>query len=216
MRNPYTGRVIGGTNGRPQRHGLSVFWVLVLTAVVMFVTPGLFNPWIYFTGGHWHVMPAWQGWGRFAADGREYAVFVRMMPRPSGPPYLSKSLGGDAFLCMPGGERLHLALRGGMAKHLPLDVRGQAIYLEVYRRSVWQPWSSGSYQSAGSPALQLKGTWGDRSIEATGFLSRQRDASTVAAGKEKIPVTVKFEESSEWWEMWPACPSLSSRASVEP
>ena len=205
MRNPYTGRVIGATGGRRPRQGLRLLVVMLLAVALMFATEAIFNPWIYFTGGHWHALPEWQGWGRFTAGGGQYALYVRMLPRPSGPPYLSKSLGGDALLCTPGGERLHLGLYGSMAKHLPLDVRGQVVYLGISRRSAWAPWSSASYRAAGSPGLQLKGVWGDDAIDATGFLRRARDASQGVADKEKIPVTVKFEQAS-YWPLWPECP----------
>jgi hypothetical protein len=205
MRNPYTGRVIGGTSGRRPRYWLRIFVVLLLALASIFAMHAVFNPWIYFTGGHWHFLPEWHGWGRFTADGGDYALYVRMMPRPSGAPYLSKSLGGDALLCTPRGEHLHLGLYGSMAKHLPLDVRGQAVYLGIARRSVWAPWSSASYREAGSPGLQLKGVWGDGAMDATGFLLRARDPSQGVANREKIPVTVKFEETSHLL-LWPECP----------
>ena len=205
MRNPNIGRVIGTENGRPPRRRLRLWGVGLAAAALILIIPGLFNPWIFFTGGHWHLLPEWQGWGRFTANGAEYALFVRMMPRASGPPYLSKSLGGDAFLCMPEGTRLHLGLRGRMAKHLPLDVRGQAIYLEVYQRSLWAPWGDGGYQQAGRPALQLKGIWGDRALDATGLLRRQGNTPPGVA-KEKTAVTVRFEESGDF-VLWPQCPS---------
>jgi hypothetical protein len=205
MRNPYTGRAVGGTTGRRPRYWLRIFGVMLLALALMFATEALFNPWIYFTGGHWHALPEWHGWGRFTANGGEYALYIRMLPRPSGPPYLSKSLRGDALLCTPGREHLRLGVYGSMAKHLPLDVRGQPVYLGIARQSVWAPWSNASYRAAGSPGLELKGTWGDSAIDATGFLRLARDASQGVAGREKIPVTVKFEQASAM-VLWPECP----------
>jgi hypothetical protein len=211
MRNPYTGRVIGGTSRRRPGYWWRIFGVMLLAVALMFATEAIFNPWIYFSGGQWHALPQWQGWGRFTAGGGEYALYVRMIPRPSGPPYLSKSLGGDALLCTPAGEHLRLGLYGSMAKHLPLDVRGQAVYLGISRRSVWAPWSIASYRAAGSPGLQLKGVWGDGAINATGLLLLARDASQRVADREKIPVTVKFEQASAMI-LWPECPAVGAGA----
>jgi hypothetical protein len=209
MRNPYTGRPIGGTTGRRPRYWLRTFGVMLLALAAMFATQAIFNPWIYFTGGHFHPLPEWHGWGRFTVNGGEYALYVRMLPRPSGPPYLSKSLRGDALLCTPAGEHVRLGLYGSMAKHLPLDVRGQAVYLGIARPSVWAPWSEASYRAAGSPGLQLKGIWGDGAIDVTGLLRLAPDATHGAADKEKIPVTVKFEQASAL-VLWPKCPDSSS------
>ncbi len=211
MRNPYTGRVIGRTSGRRPRYWLRIFGVMLLALALMFAAQALFNPWIYFTGGHWHALPEWHGWGRFTADGGEYALYIRMMPRPTGAPYLSKSLGGNALLCTPGGQHLTLGVYASMAKHLPLDVRGQPVYLGISRRSVWAPWSEASYRAARSPGLQLRGIWGDGAIDATGFLRLAQDAAQGVADREKIPVTVRLEESSHW-ELWPECPGPAPAA----
>ncbi len=98
--------------------------MLVLALALMFAVSAIFFPWIYFAGGHWHALPEWRGWGHFTADGGEYALFVRMMPGKSGTRmYLTTALSGDALLCTPEGQSLRLGLHGGMAKHLPLDVR---------------------------------------------------------------------------------------------
>jgi hypothetical protein len=186
---------------------------MLLVVALLFATPALFTPWIYFAGGHWHALPQWQGAGRFTANGREYALFVRMIPRPSGPPYLSTTLGGNAVLCTPDGRRLSLALRGGMAKHLPLDLRGQAVSLEVYRTSVWAPWRDGNYQTEGRPTLQFKSTWGDRVIDAHGFLLLDGDASRGFKQRQKIPVSTRLNEASNF-VLWPECPALGSAAAA--
>jgi hypothetical protein len=207
MRYPYTGRPTGVPSARRPQHGwLKIFVLLLLGVASVFATQALFSPWIYFTGGHWHALPEWQGWGRFTADGGEYFLYIRMTPRPSGAPYLSKSLSGDALLCTPAGEHLHLGLWASMAKHLPLDVRGQAVFLGISQRHVWAPWSSSSYRAAGSPGLQLKGIWGDGALDATGFLHRDGGASHRVMDREKIPITVRFEEPAGW-VLWPVCPA---------
>jgi hypothetical protein len=208
MRNPYPARVIGAPSGRKPRNGLRLFMLLLLAVILIFVLQALFFPWIYFTGGHWHALPQWQGGGRFKADGGEYALFIRMMPAPSGSHVnLSTSLRGNALLCTPEGQRLSLRLYAGMAKHLPLDVRGQPVTLVVSQRSVWAPWLGERYGKGGSPTLQLKGTWGDRAIDATGFFRRKWEPVRGVADKpvDQIPITIKFEENSQW-VFWPDCP----------
>jgi hypothetical protein len=208
MRNPYTGRVIAGSRGRRGWGGWpAIFGLLLVAAALLLGASALFYPWIYFAGGHWHALPEWRGWGHFKADGGDYALFIRMIPAPSGKGlHLSTGLKGDAYLCTPQGQRLHLALYGAMQKHLPLDVRGQPIYLGLRRRAVWAPWQDGSFREAGDPSLKLKGTWGERSITAAGFLLRARDGAQGTAEKSPgAPVTVSFEEATGW-VLWPECP----------
>ncbi len=208
MHDPYTGRVVGGTSGRKPRTGLRLLLLLALGVALIFVLQALFFPWIYYTGGHWHPLPQWQGVGRFSADGGEYALFIRMMPAPSGSHvYLSTSLRGNALLCTPEGQRLPLRLYAGMAKHLPLDVRGQKVTLDVEQRSAWAPWLGTSYGKAGSPTLHLKGIWGDGAIDATGLFRRNWQPVHGPGDKPtgQIPVTIKFQEITQW-AFWPDCP----------
>jgi hypothetical protein len=92
-----------------------------------------------------------------------------------------------------------------MAKHLPLDVRGQTVNQGIARRSVWAPWSNASYRAAGNPVLQLKGSGAMARLTRPGFLSLARDASQGVADREQIPVTVKFQQANAM-VLWPECP----------
>lgn len=51
---------------RPGRRGgswLRLLFVLVLCGAAMLAATAVFAPWSYYTGGHFHPLPMWQGWG---------------------------------------------------------------------------------------------------------------------------------------------------------
>jgi hypothetical protein len=198
MRNPYTGRVSG--DAKQSSSWVKIGLVFLLAIGLMFAAAGLFYPWIFFAGGHWHVLPQWSGWGRFSVDGKSYALYISVVPRPSGSRiYSSTSLRGSAIMCGPDGERVHLGVRAGMIGHLPLDVRGQPIRLTIVRRSVWAPWYEAAYEQAGQPQISLQGKWIDGGIDASGTLRRTAHPTA--------PVAVRFQEAVTYgW--WPDCPAL--------
>lgn len=184
--------------------------VFLLVGVAILGADALFVPWAFYLGGHFHLWPGWQGWGTLhsASAGGDYKLYVRFTPTPSGPPYLSKSLKGDAFLCTPRGERYHLRLGGGMPKKLPLNTVGQPLRLYAYN-------SSGLSQFSGDrrPQLDLSGVWGptgpmmeDRGSLAKAFLAdgTLRPKSDPAKYKSTENIHVNFEEASTF-ALWPGC-----------
>jgi hypothetical protein len=185
----------------------SLVVMAVLGAGLFVVTSALFAPWAFYMGGHFHVLPQWQGWGRLHSNdaGGDYMLYVRMTPTPSPPPYISTSIKGDAMLCTPKGERYHLLLGGGMARHLPLNTVGQPIHLYMHK------YLGGV--GAGRPRLDLHGVWidGGMTMEDGGTLAREfgRDGSllekTVKGENPAEKVAVTFREASPL-ELWPRCP----------
>ena len=188
----------------------SLVVMVVVGAGVFVVTNALFAPWAFFMGGRFHVLPQWQGWGRMHSNaaGGDYMLYVRMTPTPSPPPYISTSVKGDAMLCTPKGERYHLLLGGGMARHLPLNTVGQPIHLYMHRRVGLLG------VGGGRPRLDLRGVWIDGGIamEDDGTLAREfgpdgslleKNAGDAANPAEKVAVT--FTEASPL-ELWPRCP----------
>src|SRR6266852_8113045 len=90
---------------------LGTFFVLAVTAV--------FAPWGYYLGGHFHILPLWQGWGRMHSPAGDYLVFVQMQPRSSGRSR-TPSVGGSDAVCTPRGETFRLRLTGGFQQRVGL------------------------------------------------------------------------------------------------
>jgi hypothetical protein len=184
---------------------------VVLGAIFLVAVNALFNPWAFYLGGRFHAFPQWQGWGRMhsKAAGGDYMLFVRMMPTPTGPPYLTKSLKGDAMVCTPKGERFHLTLGGSMAKHLPLNTVGQPVHLYMYNRSGLR-----SLTTDRRPELDLRGVWteGGMTMEDGGSMVRaflpdgsvRQGKAAGLWGAEKVAVTIA--ETSPL-DVWPTCPA---------
>ena len=190
---------------------LGTLVVMVVVSAGVFVgTNALFAPWAFYMGGHFHLLPQWQGWGRMHsnAEGEDYLLYVRLTPTPSSAPYLSTSVKGDAMLCTPKGERYRLLLGGGMARHLPLNTVGQPIHLYMDKHVGLLGVGDGR------PRLDLRGVWidGGMTMEDGGTLAREfgrdgsllrKNAGSTANQAEKVAVT--FTEASPL-ELWPRCP----------
>jgi hypothetical protein len=101
---------------------LGAFFVLALTAV--------FAPWGYYLGGHFHILPLWQGWGRMHTPAGDYVVFLYMQPRSSGRSRFP-SVGGSGVVCTPRGESFNLRLTGGFQQRVGLDTDGQQMSLSL-------------------------------------------------------------------------------------
>src|SRR5215470_15789877 len=56
--------------------------VLLLGIALVLAIDVIFAPWSFFMGGNFHWFPMWQGWGRMHSSAGDYALFVRMEPRP--------------------------------------------------------------------------------------------------------------------------------------
>ncbi len=79
--------------------------VLVLCGVLLLVFTAVFQPWGFYLGGTFHLIPYWQGWGTIRSKtGGEYVLFVNMRsgsPTRLGSAYLS----GVGYICTPKHER---------------------------------------------------------------------------------------------------------------
>lgn len=186
---------------RPRRRGGSwskLLVVFVLVSGVMYAATAAFAPWSMYTGGHFHWLPMWQGWGKIPSPNGNYWLYVRMTPKPSKGAYLSTWLAGNAYLCTPRGERMVMRLSAGMSRHLPLDVTGQTISMSAYYRPVF--WSVTGAPLV--PSIAMKGVWGKGKIEASisGLRDDAKSPKLEGLGKG-IPVV--FEETAAWM---PTCP----------
>lgn len=177
--------------------------LLLLLAILGFVCllPSFFTPWAYYLGGHFHLIPYWQGWGRVRVEsaGGDYVLYVQMEPSTRGSRILpSSNLTGIAYLCTPAGERLRLRLGGSMPFRLNLITTGEPIHLYMSNTLAWNHNFTGDHR----PNLDFYGNWKDRAIEmddrrslSTSFLPdgtvyRSRDRNR-PMGKETANITLR-------------------------
>lgn len=173
--------------------------VLLFVGAAMYAAIAAFDPWAFSMGGHFHLLPVWQGQARIASTDGDYLLFVSVWPSTSkSGMYLSTPVRGDASLCTPQGERLNLRLRGGMDRRLPRDITGRTIYFSVYKRR-----SYGLLMGKPQvPALSLKGAWGQREIRGA-VVKVQDDPENPKLKGMAVGTPVVFQEISF---LWPACP----------
>jgi len=132
---------------------------LVLGVVFVALVQAVFAPWGYYLGGHFHLVPTWQGWGRMhTPTGRDYVVFVRVFPSPRGSRMGFANLSGIGYLCTPRHEEIRMNLGGTMDKHLGRDTQGQWVHLYMYHRPFF------SLSAERRPGLEIYGTWGDEQV----------------------------------------------------
>ena len=172
--------------------------VLLLGAVLIVASTGLFYPWAFYLGGKFHIIPYWQGWGTLHAKSGDYVLLVRFGPTPHGSRLIPhSSLKGVAYLCTPRGERLYMHLGGGMRPHLNLSTDGEAIGLYMNNWSGLASHFSGDHR----PRIQLRGHWQNpnlvmddqgsifRSFLPDGTVYRAQDPNHPYNG-EVVPITL--------------------------
>jgi hypothetical protein len=138
--------------------------VMGLVGAVMLATLGVFAPWAFYLGGHFHWLPMWRGVARMHSNaaGGDYVLSVFMWPTPGGNHMLPASnLGGNAWLCTPKGERFYMKLGGTMRRGLGTDLNGEKIhlYLHQYRHAFR---ATADYR----PEVEFYGEWKGEEIEA--------------------------------------------------
>lgn len=145
-----------------RRKGLSGWraW-LVLACIGACFPIGLYilGPWNYYYGGHFHLIPGWQGVGVFHShtSGGDYSLFVYISP--SIQQYRRSDIQGNAWLCTPKGVRIQLYWNGGLPNHPGKDLTGQP--MRFYASSN-QP--SAQFTGNRHPYLDFTGTFGDRTL----------------------------------------------------
>ena len=104
---------------------------LVLGITFVFVFTAVVNPWSYFLGGHFHVLPMWRDWGRTHSSAGDYLLFTQIVTRLGG--RRVSHLRGTAVLCSPRGQTYSLRILGDFRKRpdFTLDVDGIPLYLSI-------------------------------------------------------------------------------------
>jgi hypothetical protein len=175
---------------------------------VVLLLDALLAPWTFFYGGHFHIVPGWQAWGRMHSEaaGGDYFVWIRIAP--STPARRKSPIQGMAYLCTPRGERYRLRFGGTMPRDAGTDLTGKPLHFYLYH------WPLFSLNADPHPKIDLYGAFSgaqlimeDRGSLATEF---NADASLHGPQERNRPrgtenVHVTFEESTPW-VMSPDCP----------
>ena len=203
--------------GRKRRWGCTgcftrVFLILLLASVLALILPGIFYPWSYYLGGHFHLVPGWSGIARLPGPGGDYVVYIWIQPSSGGRTFNLPSFRGTGSLCTPRGERFRLRVTAGMNEKTGIDTNGKAFNVSVYQR----PWYRGFVgQYDNRPALHFKGKWQNPELvmddggtlaaafNPDGSLSNQRYNYYHADAKNKIPVI--FHQVTGWQAWWGGC-----------
>jgi hypothetical protein len=92
----------------------SLLIFFVLGGVLVLGIAAVFTPWAFYLGGHFHILPQWQGWGRTHSPAGDYIVFVQMQPARRGSWGMPNSISGSGAVCTPRGESFsNLRVSGG-------------------------------------------------------------------------------------------------------
>lgn len=172
---------------RPRRLGClgSLVALLVIGALAYLGPVAIFAPWGFFLGGHFHVLPMWQAWGRIHSPTEgDYLLYVQMAPTPGTRGFAAVS--GLAEVCSPRGVISRLTLGGNMERHMWADTEGKRIHLYLHRRD----WFNYAFNTDRRPRLDLYGAWHNPVLELDdrGSLSEafNRDGS-VNMGRQASP-----------------------------
>jgi hypothetical protein len=163
--------------------------VLAIVGAVMLGGTALFQPWAFYMGGRFHLLPYWQGWGRIHSNsaGGDYAIYLYFYPklrRYSG----LRSVTGTGVLCTPRGEKFSLLLGGNFrpsddaasasrGPHLPgalgRDLNGTSASFFMYNRTARHILSGGNAR----PEVELRGRWSnpDLLLDDHGSIARNFD-----------------------------------------
>jgi len=194
--------------GRKPRRGIGCLPILLLGIAFSLGVVGLLAPWNFYFGGHFHLIPGWQGWGRLHSTtaGGDYFMWIRL--KPTTPKYRASPIKGLAYLCTPRGERFRLGFGGDMPRDHGTDLSGVPLHFYFANRTSYLSTSShflrmdlyGSFRGS-ELIMEDRGSLGN-SFNADGtpieHISPNRPLST-----ENIQVT--FKESTPW-TISPDCP----------
>jgi len=189
-----------------------VVLILALGCVLLIAIEGVFHPWSFYMGGHFHLLPLWQGIGRMHTPAGDYVLYFWMQPTSGGRTYNLPAFRGWGYLCTPRGERFALRTRGGLTEKTGIDTNGKTMVLEFYRR----PWYwnfTGQWDQR--PKVNFRGTWQNPNLVADdggtlakafnpdGTLSSNRPSYYQANAPNKTPIV--FSEVTGWNAYWGDC-----------
>jgi hypothetical protein len=187
---------------------LSQLMLLGLLAGLGFVAVmALTNPWIFTVGGHFRVLPFWQGVGDIQGPGGTYRIFVSLEPSNASSHVLaSTSVSGTGWVCAPFGHNYQIRVGGGTHEVVWRDMNDKLFALYTWRRGAW----SAEHLP---PKLSLVGRWagpglvmGDNGTTASAFL--QDGSLNPRPGPPGPKRAITFVET-QWWFGRP-CPASAT------
>lgn len=135
-------------------------WLVILLLLSAFPI-GLYvlAPWNFYYGGHFHLIPGWQGMGviHSKASGGDYSLFVYIEPKIQ--QYQQSDIQGSAVLCTPKGVRIPMAWIGNFPSHPTADLAGVTINFGAFGNSVKSQFN-GDYH----PSVGFHGSFGDHQL----------------------------------------------------
>ena len=179
---------------------LALFCAVVYLAVI-----AITNPWIFTLGGHFRLLPFWQGVGDVEGPGGTYRIYVSIEPSSARSRVLpSTSVKGTGWICAPSGHSYRLKVGGGAHEMVWRDMNDKAFTLRVWQRDTW------STQHL-PPKLTFSGRWigpklvmDDAGSTASAFLQDGSLNPRPGAAGPRRPVT--FVETQ--WVFGNPCPAL--------
>ena len=189
-----------------------IFLALLLGMLFLTLLTEVLYPWAFYFGGHFHVVPMWQGWGRAHFKSGDYLVWVQFEPSPGGSRMgLESNLTGRAYVCTPRGEEIPMHLGGGMPRHLKRSTDGEPVHLYVH----YWPWN-GTFIADHRPSLEFRGHWKNpdlvmddhgsigRAFASDGTVYRGHDPNR-SSMQEVVPITFVQGSHSDFGK---ACAAL--------
>jgi hypothetical protein len=191
----------GGVPRPRRRRGLGrAILILAGLGVVYLLLVAAFDPWAFFLGGHFHVLPVWLGEGTLHTSTGDYQMALYVYPSSSR--VGDSVVAGTATLCAPSGQRFAMKLWGDMGKRFrDANLEGRPIHFQLHTRPIGWRIKVPDYR----PRLDLRGQWTGDGLELNdgGSLSRaflpdgevyKGPLRTQPAARETVQV--RFHESS--------------------
>jgi len=162
--------------------------LFALGAVLAIGICAVFAPWAFYMGGHFHLIPQWNGWGRLHSNlAGDYVLYVSLSPTTNrtgtgGVNHGKPQISGRGFLCTPRGETYKLRLGGDFDKASGTDLQGKSAYLYMNHYS--------PFGGSNAPSLEFRGKWNnpDLVLDDHGSITRAFDpGGTLVTNQHKRP-----------------------------
>jgi hypothetical protein len=201
-----------GCMGCLTRIVVSMLGLIVVTLGVSLALQYVFNPWGFYLGGHFHLIPGWRGVSRIRRPDGEYVLDIYLQPTKAGRYSKGRALKGNGHLCTPRGDRFPMVAWGQMNNDAGFASDGKQMKIEFHRR----PWY---FQITGDnerrPGVRFGGDWQDpdlvgddggsfaRAFLPDGSLGKSQYDSYHENAPNKLPMV--FHEVSAWRNIFDDC-----------
>lgn len=136
---------------------ISAVGVLLVCLLASAVMEFIFHPWALYAGGHFHLLPYWQGISRVHRADGDYTLYFVIEPSTSGRYERHQVFTGNGYLCTPRGERFPLGIYGHFTESVGTDTNGKHVTIEFKRRPWYFKLVSPQYDRR--PRVTFGGVW---------------------------------------------------------